>query len=58
MNYPYFFWGAKELGIVFINILKGATEPRNLQNHGGVKALGFRGSCLTGGAPEGALQRV
>ena len=29
--------GAKELGIVYINIIGGAKEPRNLQNHRGVK---------------------
>ena len=28
--------GAKELGIVYINIIRGAKEPRNLQNHRGV----------------------
>ena len=29
------FGGAKELGIVYINIIRGAKEPRNLQNHRG-----------------------
>ena len=29
--------GAKELGIVYINIIRGAKEPRNLQNHTRVK---------------------
>ena len=33
------FGGAKELGIVCINIIRGAKEPRNLQNHRGVGAL-------------------
>ena len=28
--------GAKELGIVYINIIGGTKEPRNLQNHRGV----------------------
>ena len=27
--------GAQELGIVYINIIRGAKEPRNLQNHRG-----------------------
>ena len=29
--------GAKELGIVYINIIRGAKEPRNLQNHRGAR---------------------
>ena len=32
------FGGAKELGIVHISIIRGAQEPRNLQNHRGVKS--------------------
>ena len=31
--------GAEELGMVYINILRGAKEPRNLQNHRGVALL-------------------
>ena len=34
---PIHLGGAKELGIVYINIIRGAKEPRNLQNHRGVK---------------------
>ena len=34
---PIPFGGAKELGIVYINIIRGAKEPRNLQNHRGDK---------------------
>ena len=30
------FGGAKELGIVYVNIVRGAKEPRNLQNYRGV----------------------
>ena len=33
---PIHLGGAKELGIVYINIIRGAKEPRNLQNHRGV----------------------
>ena len=33
---PILFGGAKELGIVHISIIRGAKEPRNLQNHRGV----------------------
>ena len=33
--------GAKELGMVYINIIRGAKEPRNLQNHRGVNSFGF-----------------
>ena len=37
------FGGAKELGIVYINIKRGAKEPRNLQNHrGAMKKLGLK----------------
>ena len=32
---PILLGGAKELGIVHINRVKGAKEPRNLQNHRG-----------------------
>ena len=32
---PIFLGGAKEVGIVYINIIRGAKEPRNLQNHRG-----------------------
>ena len=32
---PILLGGAKELGIVYINIIRGAKEPRNLQNHRG-----------------------
>ena len=35
---PILLGGAKELGIVYINIIRGAKEPRNLQNHRGVIA--------------------
>ena len=30
--------GIKELGIVHVSILRGAKEPRNLQNHRGGSA--------------------
>ena len=33
---PILLGGAKEVGIVYINIIRGAREPRNLQNHSGV----------------------
>ena len=33
---PILLRGAKELGIVYINIIRGAKEPRNLPNHRGV----------------------
>ena len=33
---PIVLGGAKELGIVYINIIRGAKEPGNLQNHRGV----------------------
>ena len=36
---PILFGGAKELGIVHISIIRGAKEPRNLQNHRGVMVL-------------------
>ena len=39
---PLLFGGAKELGIVYINIIKGAKEPRNLHNHRGVVRI-----CVT-----------
>ena len=32
---PILLGGAKELGIVYINIIRGAKEPRNVQNHRG-----------------------
>ena len=32
---PILLGGPKELGIVYINIIRGAKEPRNLQNHRG-----------------------
>ena len=32
---PILWGGAKELGIVYMNIIRGAKEPRNLQNHRG-----------------------
>ena len=35
---PILLGGAKELGIVYINIIRGAEELRNLQSH--------RGACL------------
>ena len=38
-NHPYF-WG--ELRIVYINIVRGAKEPRNLQNHRGGNQPCFR----------------
>ena len=47
-SYPYCWGGAKELGIFYINIIRGAKELRSLQNHGGVRdddayhPLGFR----------------
>ena len=34
--------GAKELKIVHISIIRGAKEPRNLQNHRGVIAHRYR----------------
>ena len=34
---PILLGGAKELGIVYINIIRGAKEPRNLQNQRGVR---------------------
>ena len=40
---PILLWGAKELEIVHINIIRGAKEPRNLQNHRGVGR-----SCISG----------
>ena len=36
---PILLGGAQELGIVYINIIRGAKEPRNLQNHRGVITL-------------------
>ena len=38
-DYSYCWGGAKELGIVYISIVRGATEPRNLQNHRGEEQL-------------------
>ena len=32
---PILLGAAKELGIIYINRLRGAKEPRNLQNHRG-----------------------
>ena len=44
---PIPFGGAKELGIVYINIIRGAKEPRNLQNHrGDIVELPGLGSAL------------
>ena len=36
---PILLGGAKELGIVYINIIRGAKEPRNLQNHRGAYTI-------------------
>ena len=36
---PILLGGAKELGIVYMNISRGATEPRILQNHRRVGVL-------------------
>ena len=48
--YPYF-WGSycKELGIVYINIIRGAKEPGNLQNHRGVYQQCFGDHSRLGG---------
>ena len=41
---PILLGGAKDLGIVYINIIRGAKEPRNPQNHRGVLNLSpFKG---------------
>ena len=34
---PILLGGAKELGMVYVNIIRGAKEPRNIQNHRGAK---------------------
>ena len=41
---PILLGGVKGLGIVYINIIRGAKEPRNLQNHRELELqdLGFR----------------
>ena len=39
---PISLGGAEELGIVYINTIRGAKEPRNLQNHRGVVAFSER----------------
>ena len=44
---PILLGGAKELGIVYMNIIRGAKEPRNLQNHRGEKTLH---TCLVSGS--------
>ena len=42
---PILLGGAKKLGIVYLSLIRGAKEPRNLQNHRGGKLCESNAWC-------------